>query len=161
MSTQGKVKPVPDGYDSVTPYLIVKGAAQAIAFYQQAFKATETMRLPAPGGGIGHAELRIGNSIIMLADEFPDMGARSPKTLGGSPVSLMIYVEDVDKVFDEAIAAGAKVLRALENKFYGDRAGQIEDPFGHVWTLATHVEDVSAELLQQRLQELFASIVPT
>lgn len=158
---QGKVKPVPDGYDSVTPYLIVNGAAKAIAFYQKAFNASETMRLPAPGGGIGHAELKIGNSIIMLADEFPDMGARSPRTIGGSPVSLMIYVEDVDRVFAEAIAAGAKELRPLENKFYGDRAGQIEDPFGHVWTLATHIEDVSAELLQERMRELFASIVPT
>lgn len=160
-NTKGKVKPVPDGYDSVTPYLIVKGAAKAIAFYQKAFNATETMRLPAPGGGIGHAELKIGNSIIMLADEFPDMGARGPKTLGGSPVSLMIYVEEVDRVFADAIAAGAKELQPLENKFYGDRAGQIEDPFGHVWTLATHVEDVSAEQLQERMQELFASIVPT
>lgn len=157
----GKIKAIPDGYDSVTPYLIVKGAAKAIAFYQKAFSATETMRLPAPGGGIGHAEIRIGNSIVMLADEFPDMGACGPKTIGGSPVSLMIYVENVDHVFALALEAGAKELRPLENKFYGDRAGQIEDPFGHVWTLASHVEDVTAEQLQERMQELFANIVPT
>lgn len=161
MNGKSKVKAVPDGYDSVTPYLVVRGAAKAITFYQNAFGAQERLRLPAPGGGVGHAELKIGNSIIMLADEFPDMGARGPKTIGGSPVSLLIYVEDVDSVFAGAIAAGARELRPLENKFYGDRAGQLEDPFGHVWTLATHVEDVTAEQLQQRMEEAFASVVPT
>lgn len=157
----GNVKAVPEGYDSVTPYLVVRGAAKAIAFYEKAFAAKERLRLPAPGGGIGHAELKIGNSIIMLADEFPDMGARGPRAIGGSPVSLLIYVEQVDDVFHAALAAGARELRPLENRFYGDRAGQLEDPFGHVWTLASHVEDVTAEQLQRRMEETFASIVPT
>ncbi|MGH8493004.1 MAG: VOC family protein [Moraxellaceae bacterium] len=155
------IKAVPDGYDSVTPYLVVRGAAKAIVFYEKAFGAVERLRLPAPGGGIGHAELKIGNSIIMLADEFPDMGARGPRTIGGSPVSLLIYVENVDDVFTGALAAGARELRPLENKFYGDRAGQLEDPFGHIWTLASHIEDVTAEQLQQRMEETFSSIVPT
>jgi len=157
----GKVKAIPDGYDSVTPYLIVKGAAKAIVFYQAAFAARERLRLPAPGGGIGHAEIEIGNSVVMLADEFPDMGAKGPKTIGGSPVSLMIYVEDVDAVVATAVAAGARLLRPVENKFYGDRAGQLEDPFGHVWTLATHIEDVTAEELKKRMEDTFDSIIPT
>lgn len=155
------VKPVPDGYHSVTPYLIVKGAAKAIRFYENAFGARQRLCLPAPGGGIGHAELEIGDSIIMLADEFPGMGSRGPLSMGGSPVSLMIYVQDVDTVFANAVSAGAKPVRALENKFYGDRAGQVEDPFGHVWTLASHIENVTAEQLSERMEEMFSSIVPT
>lgn len=155
------VKPVPDGYHSVTPYLIVKGAAKAIRFYENAFGARQRLCLPAPGGGIGHAELEIGDSIIMLADEFPGMGSRGPLAMGGSPVSLMIYVQDVDSVFANAVSAGAKPVRALENKFYGDRAGQVEDPFGHVWTLASHIENVTAEQLSERMEEMFSSIVPT
>lgn len=155
------IKAVPDGYHSVTPYLIVKGAARAIAFYEKAFGARQRLCLPSPGGGIGHAELEIGDSILMLADEFPGMGARCPEAIGGSPVSLLIYVEDVDAVFSSAIAAGARLLRPLENKFYGDRAGQVQDPFGHIWTLASHFENVTAEQLSERMEEVFASIVPT
>lgn len=155
------VKAVPDGYHSVTPYLIVKGAARAMAFYQKAFGAKQRLCLPAPGGGIGHAELEIGDSILMLADEFPGMGARCPQAIGGSPVCLQIYVEDVDAVYASAVAAGARPVRPLENKFYGDRAGQVEDPFGHVWTLASHVENVTAEQLSERMEEMFSSIVPT
>ncbi|MDF3030387.1 MAG: uncharacterized protein K0R03_945 [Moraxellaceae bacterium] len=154
------VKAVPDGYHSVTPYLIVKGAADAIAFYERAFGARQRLCLPAPGGGIGHAELEIGDSILMLADEFPGIGARGPQGIG-SPVSLLIYVENVDQVYAAAIAAGAKPVRNLENKFYGDRAGQVEDPFGHVWTLASHIENVTAEQLSERMEEMFGSIVPT
>jgi PhnB protein len=144
------VKPIPDGYHSVTPYLIIKGAADAIEFYKKAFGATELLRMPQPDGKIGHAEIKIGDSPVMLADEFPEMGHKSPKTLGGSPVSLMIYVDDVDAVFSRALAEGAKSDRPLENKFYGDRTGSLTDPFGHLWHIATHVEDVSEEEMQRR-----------
>lgn len=153
-------KAVPDGYHSVTPYLIVKGAHKAIAFYEKAFGARVRLCLPAPGGGIGHAELEIGDSILMIADEFPG-GSRGPRAIGGTPISLMIYVEDVDAVYESALVAGARAVRPLENKFYGDRAGQVEDPFGHVWTLASHVENVTAEQLSERMEEMFGSIVPT
>src|SRR5262245_4622863 len=129
----GKVKPIPDGYYTATPYLIIGGAAAAIEFYKKAFGATEVMRFPGPNGTVGHAEIRIGNSPIMMADEFPDMGARSPKSIGGSPVSILLYVEDVDAVVKQAVAAGAKLTRPVEDKFYGDRAGSLEDPFGHAW----------------------------
>lgn len=152
-----KVKAIPDGYSSITPYLIVKGAAEAIAFYVRVFGATERLRLPSPVGGVGHAEISVGNSVIMLADEFPDMGALSPQSLGGTPVSLMLYVDDVDTVFARALAAGARELRAVEHKFYGDRLGQVEDPFGHVWSLATHVEDVPPEDLPRRMAAAFPS----
>ncbi len=145
------VKPIPDGYHSVTPYLIIKGAAEAIEFYKKVFGAIELFRLPMPGGVIGHAELKIGDSVIMLADEFPDMGAISPKTLGGTPISLMIYVPNVDEVFAGAIAAGGKEIRPVQNQFYGDRSGVFEDPFGHKWSIATHVEDVSHEEVQRRM----------
>ena len=144
------VKPVPEGYHSVTPYLIIKGAAEAIEFYKKAFGATELLRIPGPEGTIGHAEIKIGDSPVMLADEFPDMGYKSPTALGGSPVSLMIYVEDVDAVFARSIAAGAKQDRAVEDKFYGDRAGSLSDPFGHIWHIATHKEDVSDEEMRER-----------
>jgi len=137
------VKPIPDGYHVVTPYLSIKGAASAIDFYKQAFGAKEIMRVPMPGGNIGHAEIAIGDSRIMLADEFPDMNFRGPKSIGGSPVHLHVYVEDVDARFDQAVKAGAKVLRPVADQFYGDRSGSLEDPFGHVWHLATHKEDVS------------------
>jgi len=137
------VKPIPDGYHVVTPYLSIKGAASAIDFYKQAFGAKEIMRVPMPGGNIGHAEIAIGDSRIMLADEFPDMNFRGPKSIGGSPVHLHVYVEDVDTRFDQAVKAGAKVLRPVADQFYGDRSGSLEDPFGHVWHLATHKEDVS------------------
>ncbi len=144
------VKPIPDGYARVTPYLIVDGAGEAIAFYRSVLGATERMRMPAPDGKIGHAELQIGDSVIMLADEFPEMDARGPRTVGGSPVSLLVYVEDVDSVFDRAVQAGAKALRPVEDKFYGDRSGSFEDPFGHRWDVACHVEDVPPAEMAER-----------
>jgi PhnB protein len=144
------VKPIPEGYHSATPYLIVKDAARAIEFYKRAFGATELLRMAAPGGKIGHAEIKIGDSPIMLADEVPDMGALSPESLGGTPVSILLYVEDVDAVFNQAIAAGAKVQRPVKDQFYGDRSGGVTDPFGHVWYVATHKEDVSPEEMRKR-----------
>lgn len=145
------VKPIPDGYHSVTPYLIVKGAADALEFYQKAFGAVELMRIDGPNGSIGHAEFRIGDSIVMLADEFPAMDCLSPASTGGTSVSLMIYVPDSDAVFAQAIAAGATEKRAIQNQFYGDRSGILTDPFGHVWTVSTHVEDVPPEELARRI----------
>ena len=147
------VKPIPEGYNSVTPYLIVKGAARAIDFYKLAFGATEILRMPGPDGLVAHAELKIGDSVIMLADEPVSGEYRSAQTLGGSPVSLMIYIEDVDKVFARALSAGAKQTRAVQDQFYGDRSGNLVDPFGHTWTVATHVEDVSPEEITRRLAE--------
>jgi len=144
------VKPIPQGYHSVTPYLIVAGAAKALDFYRDAFGAQELMRMPM-GERIGHAEMRIGDSVIMLADEFPEQGHLGPSTRGGSPVGLMLYVEDVDTVFARAIAQGAKEERAVQNQFYGDRSGNLVDPFGHRWTLSTHVEDVSEDEMKRRL----------
>jgi PhnB protein len=145
-------KPIPDGYHSVTAYLIVHDAAGAIDFYKQAFGAVELMRLADPGGKVGHAEIKIGDSPIMLADEFPQMGFRGPQALGGSPVGIALYVEDVDAGFDRAIRAGAKVLRPVQDQFYGDRSGTLVDPFGHVWTIATHKEDLSAEEIHRRFE---------
>jgi PhnB protein len=147
------VKPIPDGYHSVTPYLIVNDAAGAIEFYKTAFGATELMRLPGPGGKVMHAEIKVGDSPIMLADEFPEMDIRGPQTLGGSPVSILIYVEDVDVRFAAALAAGATEKRPLADQFYGDRSGTLEDPYGHVWTIATHTEDLAPEELQRRFEE--------
>jgi PhnB protein len=144
------VKPIPEGYHSVTPHLIIKGAAQALEFYKKAFGAVELMRFPGPDGKIGHAEIRLGDSPIMLADEYPDMGFRSPQSLAGTPVSILLYVEDVDSQFKQAIAAGATVLREVRDQFYGDRSGTLTDPFGHVWTLATHKEDISPEEMHRR-----------
>jgi PhnB protein len=144
------VKTIPEGYHSVTPYLIIRGAADAIDYYKKAFGATELFRFPAPEGKIGHAEMKIGDSPIMLADEFPEMGYKGPQSLGGSPVSLMIYVEDVDTVFNRAVEAGATVKEAVTDKFYGDRMGSVVDPFGHVWHVSTHKEDVSIEEMQRR-----------
>lgn len=146
-------KPIPDGYHSVTPYLIVKGASRAIDFYKQAFGATELLRMDGPDGSIGHAEIKIGDSPVMLADEHPEMGFRSPQTLGGPGLSLMIYVENVDEVFPRAIAAGAKELRPVQNQFYGDRSGTLEDPFGHIWTVSTHVEDIPEDEMLRRSEE--------
>jgi PhnB protein len=143
-------QPIPDGYPRVTPYLIVDGASAAIDFYSSVLGASERMRLPAPAGKVGHAELQLGDSLIMLADEAPDMGARGPRAIGGTPVSLNVYVEDADAVFDRAIKAGAKELRAVEDRFYGDRSGQFEDPFGHRWDVSTHVEDVPPEEVSKR-----------
>lgn len=144
------VNPVPDGYHTVTPYLIIKGASDAIEFYKRAFGANEVMRMPKPDGGIAHAEIAIGNSHIMLADEYPEMGYRSPQSLGGSGVSLMLYLENVDDVFKRALAAGATQLQEVKNQFYGDRSGTLRDPFGHVWTVATHVEDVPPDEMERR-----------
>ena len=144
------VKPIPDGYHAVTPYLIIKGAADAIEFYKRAFGATELLRFPTPDGKVGHAEIKIGDSPIMLADEYPDMGYKGPQTLGGSPVSIMIYVEDVDTIFNQAVAEGATIKEALQDKFYGDRMGTVIDPFGHRWHIATHKEDVSMEEMERR-----------
>ena len=145
------VKPIPDGYHSVTPYLIIKGASDAIDFYKKAFGATELFRMPAPGGKVGHAEIKIGDSPIMLADESPEMGHVGPTTLGGTPVSIMIYVEDVDTIFKQAIAAGGEQQKPLQDQFYGDRSGSLKDPFGHVWHVATHVEDVAPEEMEKRM----------
>ena len=146
------LKPIPDGYHSVTPYLIIKGAAQAIEFYKKAFGATELMRFPGPNNTIAHAEIKIGDSPVMLADE--GMEFKSPQSVGGSPVGLMIYVPDVDIVFKQAVSAGAKSTRAVQDQFYGDRSGNLTDPFGHTWTVATHKEDVSSEEMQRRMAAL-------
>jgi PhnB protein len=146
----GKVKPIPDGYHGALPYLICKGAAKAIDFYKKAFGATETMRIDGPGGTIGHAEIRIGDAVIMLSDEHPGMGTPSPQTLGGSPVSVYIYVQDVDAFAHRAIECGAKVLHPMTTRFYGDRSIGLQDPYGHVWGFATHVEDVPLEELKKR-----------
>jgi PhnB protein len=147
-------KSIPAGYHSVTPYLIVKGAADAIDFYRRAFGATELMRMPGPNGRIGHAEIRIGDSAIMLADEHPEMGHRSPLTLGGAGVNLMVYVERVDEVFKRAVASGAKELQPVKDQFYGDRSGTLQDPFGHKWTVATHVEDIAPDEMRRRAEKL-------
>lgn len=145
-----RVKPIPDGYHSVTPYLIVDGAKRALEFYRQAFGAELLLCVDAPGGKVGHAEIRIGDSLVMLADEHPHMGAKGPRSYGGSPISLMVYVEDCEEVFARALAAGAKVVRPLADQFYGDRVGSLEDPFGHQWHIATHKEDLSPEELAKR-----------
>ena len=147
------VKPIPEGYHSVTPYLVVRDAARAIDFYTQAFGAKELFRMEAPDNKIGHAEIKIGDSPVMLADENPGRGAKSPESFGGSPVHLMIYVEDVDTVFKRSLAAGARETQPLKNQFYGDRSGTLTDPFGHSWTVATHVEDVAPEEMQRRAAE--------
>jgi PhnB protein len=143
-------KPIPEGYHSITPYLIIRGAGEAIEFYKKAFGATELFRFPAPDGKIGHAEIKIGDSPIMLADEFAEMGYKGPESLGGSPVSIMLYVDDVDTVFNRAVDAGATVKEALQDKFYGDRMGTVTDPFGHRWHLGTHKEDVPMEEMERR-----------
>ncbi|MFJ7586774.1 VOC family protein [Streptomyces sp. NPDC097617] len=147
------VKPIPEGYQSVTPYLCVDGAAAAIDFYVAVLGAAERMRMPAPGGKIGHAELEFGTSVVMLADEYPEIGFRSPKTVGGTPITLHLYVEDVDAVFATALSFGATQLSPVKDQFYGDRTGQFEDPFGHRWNIATHVEDVSPEEMEKRGRE--------
>ena len=147
------VKAIPDGYSSVTPYLIVSGAANALDYYKMAFDAQEIMRMPGPNGKIAHAEIQIGNSRVMLADESPEMGHKSPLTLGGSGTGLMIYVTDVDDTFQRAVSAGGKVVQAVKNQFYGDRSGNLTDPFGHQWTIGTHVEDVAPQEMQRRMEE--------
>jgi PhnB protein len=150
-------RPVPEGYSTITPYLIVTGAENAIEFYKKVFGATELMRFAQPDGKIGHAEIKIGNSMVMLADESPAMGYRSPESLGGSGTGIMLYVEDVDTVFQRALEAGAKTHQAVKDQFYGDRSGSLIDPFGHMWTVATHVEDVSPEEMQRRMEASMSS----
>jgi PhnB protein len=152
-----KVKAIPSGYSSVTPYLIVEGAAEAIEFYKQVFGATERMRMPIPGGKIAHAEIQIGDSVVMLADQPTDPTAarlKSPNAVDGTAVSIHLYIEDVDSVMEKATNAGAKLVRPVANQFYGDRSGIFTDPFGHVWNVATHVEDVSPEEMEKRMAEL-------
>ncbi|TML87455.1 MAG: VOC family protein [Actinobacteria bacterium] len=149
-----KVKPIPDGYPRVIPYLHINGAADAIEFYGEVFEAKERMRMAGPDGKVGHAELELGDSVIMLSDEFPEMGASSPKTVGGTPVTVMVYVDDVDTVFDRAVKAGATSLRPVEDKFYGDRGGEFEDRWGHRWSIATHIEDVPPDEMARRVAAL-------
>jgi PhnB protein len=149
-----KAKAIPDGFYGAIPYLCCQDAARAIDFYKQAFGATEVMRLAEPSGRIGHAEIKIGEAVIMLADEYPEMGVRSPLSLGGTPVAIHLYVSDVDALAERAVAAGATVLRPVADQFYGDRSGTISDPFGHRWFLATHTEDVSPQEMRQRYDAL-------
>jgi PhnB protein len=151
------VKPIPDGYPQVSPYLIVDDANAAIDFYTKVFGATERSRMAAPGDKIGHAELQFGDSVVMLADEVPEMEIRSAKAVGGTPVIISVYVEDVDDVFERALKGGATELRAIKNEFYGDRTGQFLDPFGHKWSVATHVEDVPPDEMAKRAQEMMAA----
>jgi len=148
------VEPIPVGYHNITPYLIVRNAAAAIDFYKKAFNAVELMRFPGPGGKIMHAEVKIGDSPMMLADEMPEEGHVGPQTLGGVGVSMMLYVEDVDTRFAQAIAAGATIKRPVQDQFYGDRNGTLVDPFGHVWSIGTHKEDVPMEEMQRRMAKL-------
>lgn len=149
-----KVQPIPAGYHAVTAYLSIKGAGQAIDFYKRAFGAKEIVRIPGPQGSIGHAELKIGDSLVMLADESPDMGFLGPHARGGTTIQLHLYVRDVDATVEKAVAAGAKLTRPIEDKFYGDRAGTIEDPYGHVWYIATHKEDVPPKEMKRRMDEM-------
>jgi PhnB protein len=151
-----KVKPIPQGFHSVTPYLTVHDAARAIDFYKHAFGAQEVMRMGGPDGKIGHAEIQIGDSKIMLADEMPGMGAQSPQSLGGTTGGLFLYVENVDNVFQQAVSAGAQVEMPLENQFWGDRYGRLKDPFGHSWSVGTHIEDVAPEEMTKRMQDAMA-----
>jgi PhnB protein len=151
------VRHVPEGYTTVTPYLIVRGASDAIDFYKRAFGASEIMRFATPDGKVAHAELQIGDSRVMLADEHPDRGYRSPQSWGGSGTGIMLYLEEVDQVFNRALKAGAKALEPVKDQFYGDRSGTLLDPFGHWWTVATHVEDVPQEEMERRAQAMSAT----
>lgn len=153
----GQVKPIPDGHHTITPHLIAKDAGNAIEFYKKAFGAEELMRMAGPGGGVMHAELRIGNSVFMIADEFPEYGCVGPATLGGSPVTINLYVNDVDAAFSKAVAAGAKATMPVTDMFWGDRYGKLTDPFGHHWSMATHKEDVTPEECAKRAVAAFAS----
>jgi PhnB protein len=150
----GNVKPIPEGYHSITPYLFIKGAAAAIEFYKKVFGATERMRMPGPDGRIMHAELKIGDSVVMLSDENPQMGALSPQTIGGTGSGVNVYVADVDAATAKAVDLGAQLVRPVKDQFYGDRSGSIIDPFGHLWSVATHVEDVAPEEMQRRMKAM-------
>jgi PhnB protein len=154
----GKVNAIPSGYHTLTPYLVVSDASRAIEFYKQVFGAKETVRMGGPGGKVGHAELKIGDSMLMLSDEMPGSGNRSPQSLGGSPVSVFMYVENVDSVFDQAVKAGAKADKPPEDMFWGDRFGHLTDPFGHLWAIATHIEDVAPEEMRKRAQAAMAQM---
>lgn len=151
------VKPIPDNYPVITPYLCVNDSVAAIEFYEKAFGARQRLRIAAPGRKVGHAELTIGKALIMLADEYPEMQFRSAASLGGSPVTIHLYVEDVDAFCQRAVAAGARLVQAVEDRFYGDRSGTLVDPFGHVWAISTHKEDVSPEELQRRAAAMYGS----
>jgi len=148
------VKAIPAGHHTASPYLAIRNAARALEFYKNAFGATEIYKLSMPDGRLGHAEIRLGNSVIMMADEFPEYGGKAPETLGGSPVSIHLYVEDVDSFFKKAVAGGAKERKPVMDQFYGDRSGQLEDPFGHLWWVATHKEDVAPEEMERRAAEM-------
>jgi PhnB protein len=154
---KSNVKPIPDGYSVVSPYLIIRGAARALEFYKQALGAKERMRLPMPNGQIGHAEIEIGGSVIMMGDESPEMNCRSPESFGGSPVSLHVYVEDVDAVVARAVSHVSKLTRPFENHFYGDRSGTLVDPFGHTLHIATHIEDVAPDEIDRRMKDKFGA----
>jgi PhnB protein len=149
---------IPKGYHTVTPSLVVAGAAKAIDFYKKALGAEELMRFPAPDGSVMHAEIKIGDSIIMLGDEMPEQGGRGPKSIGGTPVSFFVYKDDVDTAWKRAVDAGAKQIMPLDNQFWGDRTGCLEDPFGHRWWLAQHMEDVSPEEMQRRGEAFFSQM---
>ncbi len=148
------VNPIPENYPRVTPYLYIDGANAAIDFYTSVLGAEVRMTMPSPDARIGHAELSLGDSVIMLADEFPNVGVRGPKSVGGTPVAIHVYVEDVDATFERALGAGATSLRPVEDKFYGDRGGEFEDPFGHRWSIATHTEDLTPEEMERRMGQL-------
>ena len=152
-----KVRAVPEGYHSVTPYLVLRQASDAIEFYKKAFGAAEVFRMPGPGGAIAHAEIRIGDSQIMMSEENAEMGAQSPQALGGSPASLFLYVEDVDAAYKQALDAGATATMPPQDMFWGDRYGKLVDPYGHEWSIATHVEDVTPEQMAERAQAAFAA----
>ena len=149
-----KISYIPKGYNTITPYLVIKGAAKAIEYYKNVFGATVVERMDGPDGRVGHAELQIGDSRIMLADENPSMGARSAESIGASPVSLYVYIPDCDQVVEKAVAGGAKILKPVQDQFYGDRSGFIQDPFGHLWGVATHVEDVSPQEMKERMKKM-------
>ena len=152
-----KVKPIPEGHRTVAPYLTVKNAEKAMAFYKDAFGAAEVYMLKVPDGRVGHAEIRLGDCIVMFADEFPEYGCKAPESLGGSAVSIHLYVPDVDAFFKRAVAAGAMERKPVMDQFYGDRSGQLEDPFGHLWWVATHKEDVAPEEIQKRVNAMFTA----
>jgi PhnB protein len=151
-------KATPEGYHSITPFLVVKNCADAIEFYKKAFDAEERYRMNMPDGKVGHAELKIGDSVLMLADEFPEMKSLSPKSIGGSPVSMYVYVQDVDAMFNNAVTAGGIVLDGVKDQFWGDRHGRLEDPYGHLWSIATHKKDLSPDEMKRAAEAAFAEM---